>query len=476
MTSATGLAASGLAQEPERIWADADRERRERAEQQLVVQRVRDDAEEPDQVLDLLLGPVAAAADHERAEAGARQRLLVGVDVGEGAQQDDDLATLGIARLDQLAKSLGKEAGLGDHLRRGGCRRRIELDLVGVPLARLAPLALVERQQQLDRSRPIVGIRPALSSAKPSSSALPTALTAPAPPVASGSCRAAAARLGPDPSDRVRALLAKDLEVGVAEAVDRLVLVADHEHLGLRAAKLLDQLELDAVGVLELVDHDVLEALAPDRRQRVARAQERERAQLEVEEVERRPLFLERLVAGVEALEQRFEGGAGRLCGGHVRGRKRIHQLLPLARGVKRLAHLRQAGLGHSLAAQLHVRGERHLLEAPGLVLGRRDGNPLIALDQQGVERIAEGAIAQATRLTGVEHAKRGIEPGRERVHRQQAATEGVDRHHPGALGGAGEDAELVGQGIVALPARDVRSCGSARRGSVSASRPRRAR
>src|SRR6266536_2542201 len=52
----------------------------------------------------------------------------------------------------------------------------------------------------------------------------------------------------------------EDLDVGVAEGVDRLQLVADGA--GIVARDELEQLELERVGVLELVDHDALEALA----------------------------------------------------------------------------------------------------------------------------------------------------------------------------------------------------------------------
>ncbi len=55
------------------------------------------------------------------------------------------------------------------------------------------------------------------------------------------------------------------LQVGVPEAVDGLELVADHEQPRLGAAQRVDQPQLDAVRVLELVHHQVLEALTPRR-------------------------------------------------------------------------------------------------------------------------------------------------------------------------------------------------------------------
>ena len=55
----------------------------------------------------------------------------------------------------------------------------------------------------------------------------------------------------------------EDLEVRVPEAVDRLELVADAEQSCLGTAQRIDEGELDAVRVLELVDHDMGEAHAP---------------------------------------------------------------------------------------------------------------------------------------------------------------------------------------------------------------------
>src|SRR5206468_3660552 len=67
---------------------------------------------------------------------------------------------------------------------------------------------------------------------------------------------------------RLRAPLAEDGDVSVAEAVDRLELVTDEEELRRGTAQQVDELALQAVRVLELVDHDRPEAqlLAPPRR------------------------------------------------------------------------------------------------------------------------------------------------------------------------------------------------------------------
>ena len=99
--------------------------------------------------------------------------------------------------------------------------------------------------------------------------------------------------------------LAEDLDVGVAEAVDRLELVADEEQL--LAGEQVDQFALEAVRVLELVDHDraqppalaVADLGVPD--------EEVARVQLEVLEVERRVVVLGRPVGLREGLQQTLE-------------------------------------------------------------------------------------------------------------------------------------------------------------------------
>ena len=81
------------------------------------------------------------------------------------------------------------------------------------------------------------------------------------------------------------AALAEDLHLGVAEAVDRLQLVADGEEVV--ALQQLQQRELAAVGVLELVHHQQLDALRPRAAHPLVALQQIACAQLEVVEVER---------------------------------------------------------------------------------------------------------------------------------------------------------------------------------------------
>ncbi len=89
----------------------------------------------------------------------------------------------------------------------------------------------------------------------------------------------------------------------MAEAVDRLQLVADHDQLGLRPAQRLDQPQLQPVGVLELVDEDLAEARAVVLAD-LGPLQQARGENLQVLEVDPGPPFLRRLEAGGEELQQ----------------------------------------------------------------------------------------------------------------------------------------------------------------------------
>ena len=251
-------AAGGGAQQPERVGGDAAGRRGERSQQRLVVEGVGDRRQQRADVGDLLLGPVAAAADDVGAQPGALQRVLVGVEPGEGAQQHDHRAAVH-PLVGQLAQAHGQEPRLGQLVRRGArVGGGLEPDLVLVP-------ALAGGQQHLDR-RPLARRRGALRRGADPQGAEVVAQQAlaervdgadhlrPRAEVAAQRDRlAAGARL-----DRA-APLAEDVEVGVPEAVDRLQLVADDHQLRRGPAQRFDQPQLQAVGVLELVDEQVAE-------------------------------------------------------------------------------------------------------------------------------------------------------------------------------------------------------------------------
>ena len=95
----------------------------------------------------------------------------------------------------------------------------------------------------------------------------------------------------------------------MAEAVDGLQLVADREQVASVEAP--QYRELARIGVLELVDHQQLEALGPGGPQALAVGEQLPRQQLEVVEVHDAPKSLEPLIGPCEALEQLSEQLAG---------------------------------------------------------------------------------------------------------------------------------------------------------------------
>ena len=96
-------------------------------------------------------------------------------------------------------------------------------------------------------------------------------------------------------------------DVGVAEAVDRLVLVADDHQVAVLCGEQLQQPVLGVVGVLVLVDQDVAEGAAPALAHLLEQLQGVDRADQEVVEVHRvglqHPLLVEREAFGDHLLE-----------------------------------------------------------------------------------------------------------------------------------------------------------------------------
>ena len=271
----------------------------------LVVEGVGDRGQQRAYVPDLLVGPVAPAADHVGPESGPFERLLVGVEVGEGAEQDDDRAALHPG-IDQLAKPGGQEPRLGQLVAGGGrVGRRPEVER---PV--LLPGSGIGGEQHLDRGpatrgRIARGRRrpdPQLAVALPEQTAAdlvhgPDQLRPRAEVPAQRHHIRRGIGLGPV------AALAEDVEVGMAEPVDRLQLIADDHQLGLAAAEGLDQTQLEPVRVLKLVDEDVREpgaVLGPD----LLPLEQVDGAQLEVLEVDPRAPLLRRLEALRELSEQ----------------------------------------------------------------------------------------------------------------------------------------------------------------------------
>ena len=81
-----------------------------------------------------------------------------------------------------------------------------------------------------------------------------------------------------------------------APAVDRLILVSDHAEVLARSGQQLDQLLLRAVGVLELIDHQILESLAPCRPRVRMFAQQLHGPQQQIVEIHGRSLVQDFLI------------------------------------------------------------------------------------------------------------------------------------------------------------------------------------
>ena len=104
-------------------------------------------------------------------------------------------------------------------------------------------------------------------------------------------------------------------QVGAAEAVDRLVAVADHGDVAVAAGEQQHELVLGDVGVLVLVDEDVLEALAVGLEDVGMLAEQRHRVDEQVVEVHRpggvQPALVLGEHLGVLAVEDVLRPGGG---------------------------------------------------------------------------------------------------------------------------------------------------------------------
>ncbi len=212
----------------------------------------------------------------------------------------------------------------------------------------------------------------------------------------------------------------------MAESVDRLELVADREQVALLQGA--ENRELARVGVLELVDHQELEALRPCAPDRLAGLEQCARAQLEVVEIEAAALLLELLVGVSKAPEQLVEQRAGpdrvRLGAG----------VCALAR-VQRGRRIGQAGPQLAAAAQLGVHRHHDPRGALHPVGGQQVERLGPALGHEALEGVREGLLAKAPRQPFVEDREGGVDSGVERVRTQQPRAESVEGPDEGCLG-----------------------------------------
>ena len=291
------------------------------------------------------------------------------------------------------------------------------------------------------------------------------------------------------------AALAEDRHVGVAEAVDRLELVADREQVV--ALERLEHVELEPVGVLELVDHDQREALRPALPVLGVGGEQVAHAELEVLEVEPRALRLGLRVARAEAREQHrdlLQRGAGVVVGaalavGVERGAIGLARRLPERLGVllelrgRERGRDRNAPVGQHALADVERRpalvepdpgaggqeiprrrrarrgqlrrvgrrpGRRHAQHGPRLAaraqrrvdaehdvlearaVGRGDvDRRRPALARPLLERALVGLPREPLGGRLVEHVEARIEPRGERARAQDARAEAVDRADP---------------------------------------------
>jgi hypothetical protein len=434
--------------------------RRQHAVHRQLVERVRERGQPLAQVGDLLLLPVAAPADHVSVDPPLRERALVEAHVRGRPEQEHDVAPLPAALDAQLVDALGKQARLGGAPRRGGVHRGAER-VVGAE--RLVPALLAEvGHQQLDRRgharrlrlaarlKRLEALRPdpgeaAVDRLEHLGTAAEVDGDALRPPVGGGALP----------------VTAEHLHVGVPEAVDRLVLVADSEQVV--ALEQLQQLVLKRVGVLELVDEHVLEALGVLMAQALVVAQQVAREQLEVLEVEPRAGALAPLVALPVQLEQgpqqavvavlavlAAERGVGAESVAVLHACVRAERLGVAAdREVPEVCRIGQLARGYALDQP------ERALELPDRAL---DGHA--AAGAQLGQRRPCGGLEPGRRLRGRRHGQR-LEPRPPLALAAQARVRGAD-HLADLVGGVrGDQLEPLGVGAHELLERRVERVGA---------------
>ena len=327
----------------QRVGRQPDERRGEHAVQRGLVARVGERGQPRAEVAHDLPAPVAAPADGHRQQPLVLERALVDGQVAERAQQHDDVLGPVHAGGDELGHALGEQARLG---LAPGLRARPHLAEVDV-----LPAGLVG-DQQLDERLARRAARRGPRAARRSPSPEPRRERR-VDRVEDRAVRAEVRRQRRDAAvgGELRAQRAEDVDVGVAEAVDRLLLVSHEEQVV--AVERAEEVQLQRVGVLQLVDHDALEALGVGAAQRGLAGEQVAGVQLEVVEVQRRAGALG-LGVGVGVVAQQLveqRDGAGRA--GVAAGR---------AVGLERRAVVVAGGALQGVGA----RAERQLRRAPG--------------------------------------------------------------------------------------------------------------
>ena len=217
-------------------------------------------------------------ADAERLEL-----LLVEVRVGGRAQQDHDVAVVEVvARLDQGLDPAREQRRLG-----------------GSPLLARAALCDEQLGELLESG--------ALEAATRDERAVAGAERLAEHAVDHGQHLGAAAEVAAQVENRRRLLapLHEHGHIGVPEAIDRLELVAHEEALRASRQQQVEDVALQAVRVLELVDEQLVHALVDAGAHGLVAFEQVTRHQLQVLEVDRALLRLERGIGGLEPAQQR---------------------------------------------------------------------------------------------------------------------------------------------------------------------------
>jgi hypothetical protein len=266
-----GAPAGCPANQDERVVRHPDERRREHGGERDIVVPVSHEREVREQVGDLLLAEVAPTRRAIRRQAGLAKLVLVRLCCGSGSEEEHDLARACRAGVDELADAPCDAPGFGP-APVGACLA--EARLVGnEQLDRVSEHRLIERPSRCERLELLAERR--------------------GEQVVDGVQHRAARPVVPGQREDVRgrrASFAERRDIRMAEAVDRLELVPDVEHLrvGAIADDEVDDLALEAIRVLELVDHDDAKALLLGRADRGVVAQQTTGGELQVLEVEHR--------------------------------------------------------------------------------------------------------------------------------------------------------------------------------------------
>ncbi len=378
------------------IERDPDQRRGQDGVQVLLVARVGQGAEVGDGVDHLRMTPVSASPDHVGGDPQPFEGALVDLQVGGGPGEHHHVSRRRPG-LDQLRHPPRQRPGLGRPPRRGQ------------PVHR--PVAGLVRDQQLHprlarrRFRPPSHERHEPLAEDDGERAIDHLEDLPP---------GAEVRPQRRPLARGGTLLAEGLEqldVGVAEGVDRLLSVADREQVPAR--DVLDQLELDRVGVLQLVDHHPREPLPVALPQLAVAGQQVARHQLQVLEVDRRALALSLPVASAEGVQQPVEQGVYADREAVLARRPERRQRLAVGDADRRRQRRAVAAgqLQRVEAGQLRLRHRQHLAA------------PAHAVDRLGHPHARLRRRPQLAGRLGGSPAKRGarlLEVGSRRQRRQR--------------------------------------------------------